>query len=514
MSTPLNEYEYHKHPKQHHRVPTAEISEKMQAMIALQNEQLHRYTSDETLTVEDSHELWLSDRTSSPNGSTPFTTTRNSIQDLPLPPAVKRHNDFFLDPAVGPDPSVGTGTMTFFNLKQEPPTSPAMSDTTPPAPLQKRSESTSILASLTRTNLAGMYGSTNIDDLAQVSTHPPTNERQEHDYHGFPDYFNDPVESPPRRRSKSRALYSCAAFVQRFMNCCRSESLHRSFCYGAIDGLLTGSGIVAGFCGMQVLLLVDTNNSHNNTAAAAVRTFCVCLSLAACFADSVCMAIGHVWTTRVVALAHAKDRHEARLQLRQSKVVAKSQLVDHLLHRGMLKIDAMSLADTLEGYPDLFVSALTGESLLGDVSVWDQTGAQGVESSSYIPRTDLEMDSEDQAVATAIRDSVSESLFMMTGFTLFALVPSLVFDAVEDRVKSQGQASHLILLVITSVSAIMWLLGVWKSRFVADGNWIVFGFETVFVLLVCTAAAYGLGAFLKSYYLAEYTFAIIKKSGA
>jgi hypothetical protein len=34
-----------------------------------------------------------------------------------------------------------------------------------------------------------------------------------------------------------------------------------------------------------------------------------------------------------------------------------------LLQKGMLKIDAMSIADTLDGYPDLFVSALTGESL-------------------------------------------------------------------------------------------------------------------------------------------------------
>ena len=30
-----------------------------------------------------------------------------------------------------------------------------------------------------------------------------------------------------------------------------------------------------------------------------------------------------------------------------------------------IHIDAMSLADTLEGYPDLFVSALTGDSLSG-----------------------------------------------------------------------------------------------------------------------------------------------------
>jgi hypothetical protein len=118
-----------------------------------------------------------------------------------------------------------------------------------------------------------------------------------------------------------------------------AESFHRSFCYGAIDGMLTGSGIVSTFCGMGLL---SSDSSHG------VRELVVIFSLAACFADSVCMAIGHVWTTHVMSTAQAKERVQARQLLQHSKADAKGQLVDMLLAKGVLKIDAMSLADTLE----------------------------------------------------------------------------------------------------------------------------------------------------------------------
>ena len=253
------------------------------------------------------------------------------------------------------------------------------------------------------------------------------------------------------------------------------EQLHRSFCYGAIDGMLTGSGIVAAFCGMNVLA---------PTSTLAIRSFVVAFSAAACFADSLCMALGHVWTTHVMVTASARERTEQRMAVEKNKAGVKGKLVDMLLERGMLKIDAMSLADTLEGYPDMFVSALVGDALIaGGVGGASEssldgsarhsrhasggsgggTGASrtwsgphshwsGADDYARQPLTDHhesggngnflfwkfpsygrhmvelegELDPEVAFVATAMTESRREGLFMMMGFSLFAVVPSLI----------------------------------------------------------------------------------------
>ena len=370
--------------------------------------------------------------------------------------------------------------------------------------------------------------------------------------------------------------------------CCSTDAieeqqLHRSFCYGAIDGMLTGSGIVATFCGVGVL---------GPTSNVTVRGFVVAFSAAACFADSLCMALGHVWTTHVVVSGSARERTQQRLAMEQNRADAKGQLVDMLLERGMLKIDAMSLADTLEGYPDMFVSALVGEPLIaggvggsvsntGGDSSSDLTGRHrslnsagaGGGSSAWMshappqhqwggaddfpPRLlgeqqsgggnngnngsfffwkfpsyghrinelDEEVDPEAAFVGSTMTASRREGLFMSLGFSIFAVVPSLIYLTMPmmitmDRHAKSSGSSHAAAagsgghtgmaidgvelaprgitsssLMITVAAVIMWCLGVWKSQFV-DSNWMLFGIETVVVLLVCVAAAYGLGAFL------------------
>ena len=96
---------------------------------------------------------------------------------------------------------------------------------------------------------------------------------------------------------------------------------------------------------------------------------------------------------------------------------------------------------------------------------------------------------------------------MMMGFSLFAVVPSLIYlivpivvsppDVTVKAHAETGDATSATSMIVTIAAAVMWCLGVWKSQFL-DSNWILFGIETVVVLLVCIGAAYGLGALLSA----------------
>jgi hypothetical protein len=357
--------------------------------------------------------------------------------------------------------------------------------------------------------------------------------------------------SPAHAHSRGFAKYFClwTPIVHAFWTLVEAESLHRSFCYGAIDGMLTGSGIVATFCGIGLL---SSHSSH------AVRAIVVVFAAATCFADSVCMALGHVWTTHVMSSAAARERILARQQLLDNKADAKGQLVDMLLAKGMLKIDAMSLADTLEGYPDLFISALTGETLPGGTepevrqsTLPDFVGGDASHNNvnnknanglpyrafpSYGRLSAYGMDPDEQAVNAAVRDASHEAVFMMLGFSFFAIVPSLIFwcspvtaavlstattdtATVDDYNNTEsavsGEDGHVLVspvtLVVSVTAGIMWCLGVWKSRFL-DCNWMLFGIETVVVMLICITSAYSVGALLNHLFLSssfEYTLTSI-----
>ena len=163
-----------------------------------------------------------------------------------------------------------------------------------------------------------------------------------------------------------------------------------------------------------------------------------------------------------------------------SRSDSKARLVDALLLRGMLKIDAMSLADTLEGYPDLFVSALLGEGFIGSGSSavggigglgsggvgsgmvrlpssnggnasqreWMQQHSSGnhawdIPPPSYGPRemthggvlkyesysdfSDLHQDPDQITLTETLLDSRLEGLFTMLSFGSFSLIPILIY---------------------------------------------------------------------------------------
>lgn len=362
---------------------------------------------------------------------------------------------------------------------------------------------------------------------------------QEHEFHyGNPDFHN-PYENdqkPQRYRPEDSICGKICCLYVPLVNLLLQESVHRSFCYGAIDGMLTGSGITAAFRALQVLTV------HTRWE---VRLAVVVFTTAACMADAICMAMGHVWTSYVVSSGHFQERNRERKSLDVDKGNAKARLVEMLLARGMLKIDAMSLADTLEGYPDMFVSVLVGDSLLAggdfaeeetDDGQYQQNmlplGGKSLEGSmgggfeswkfpSYGQFNEVDHEPETSNVNSIFKESQVEGVFMMIGFALFAILPSLLwlvlpflFVADPNQVVTHakvttglaatttttttvshsvgGQVISLSSLVVSISGIVMWFLGVWKSRFM-NSNWIMSGVENVVVLLACVMTAYGVG---------------------
>mmetsp|Transcript_14111 Transcript_14111/g.34195 ORF Transcript_14111/g.34195 Transcript_14111/m.34195 type:complete len:526 (-) Transcript_14111:119-1696(-) len=334
-------------------------------------------------------------------------------------------------------------------------------------------------------------------------------QQQQHDFHyGNPDYDREDEDDDGNKVSWCER---CCCLCTPLLQLLRQEQLRRSFCYGAIDGTLTGSGIASAFCALGVLEIHTTWE---------VRLAVFCLSAAACFADSLCVAIGHIWTSYVVSSSHATDRAEERNILETSRGDAKAKLIDMLLARGVLKIDAMSLADTLEGYPDLFVNALVGDSLCAGPEEGELEDAQqrsdsrsrsnqslrGLGSWNFPSYGQLEYNlSPEQAnVDMVVKESQREGLFMMIGFATFATIPSLLWlflpiwiePSSDKKADTSGATISPSSMIVSITALIMWSLGAWKSSFLGSNSMMV-GIETVIVLLICVLSAYGMGLLLK-----------------
>ena len=306
----------------------------------------------------------------------------------------------------------------------------------------------------------------------------------------------------------------------------QTENLHRSLCFGAIDGLLTGSGITAACAGLGFL---------TTSSASAALWAVVALCLAACASDGVCMCLGHIWSTYVITQASILEKTEERKNFNRDRAASKARLVDMLLDRGMLKIDAMSIADTLEGYPDIFVSALVGDAgALGPGSggSWGgsaenlrshgSAGALGVARTelgsphsggttlggrsslhygSYGQFNEFRDDPDKAALNEAVQEGWHEGIVMMLSFSAFSVVPSLCFLLSSlwfpDNQEPGYPGTSQVTVAVSMLSTVMLLLGIWKSRFF-DSHWILFGLEAVFVLLASLTTAYCIGAALQN----------------
>jgi hypothetical protein len=288
------------------------------------------------------------------------------------------------------------------------------------------------------------------------------------------DKIDDPDHVEPKHAHSPHHYhfwYGCGGVFRCLQAWRNAETLHRSLCYAAIDGMLTGAGILAAFCGMGIVTARSSAGMH---------VFVVAFSLASCSSDAICMALGHVWSTYVLANASAVERRTERQSFEQNRADAKIRLVDMLLSRGMLKIDAMSIADTLEGYPDIFVSALVGDSgyTLGDELSSCASGQFGthVDSfgsfpglsrvhASYGRFNEWETDPEAASVKAALGESRIEAVIMMLSFALFSVLPSLIFlwlsHVMNDKPGRSGDTT-VTSISVSLTSFIMLLLGIWK----------------------------------------------------
>ena len=291
----------------------------------------------------------------------------------------------------------------------------------------------------------------------------------------------------------------------------RAEHLQRALCFGAIDGMVTGAGITAACAGLGLF--------HPFYTPLQQRLTILGLSLAACASDGLCMGIGHIWSSYVLQERSTKEHQREQWMFVNYRSVSKAKLVDMLLRRGMLKIDAMSVADTLEGYPDMFVSALVGDSqgagpigLGGEEALHAQDSFpegtdeyRGLRTSPYLTYDDIEEGEGTCCSSSILSECWSEGSVMMLSFSLFSLLPGFMYGFVPlmihpDMANLQPNGDFVrydtgmscASLAMTALSIIILLLGVWKSKFFGAG-WITFGIEAVFVLMICMLSAYGLG---------------------
>lgn len=264
----------------------------------------------------------------------------------------------------------------------------------------------------------------------------------------------------------------------------RADHLLRSSCSGAVDGLLTGAGLLAALAGLGLVPRAD----------GAARWAPVALTLAAAVADGACLAVGHVWSVRLGAGERRELRREELHGLEWRRADAKARLVDALLIQGVLKIDAMSLADTLEGYPELFVSALLGGGICADGSEGGHAigygdgsqprmdgAALGVPPPCYTPemttaqqRLEYEAsrdsdgfgdDSDLKSSSQAVSESAFEGLCMMLSFSSFSVIPGLIYVFLPPLVLANADTPGDLLAIMLSLcvlAAIMFVLGIWK----------------------------------------------------
>ena len=232
-----------------------------------------------------------------------------------------------------------------------------------------------------------------------------------------------------------------------------AENLHRSFCYGAIDGMLTGAGLVATLQGFGFI-----------SSGQGPQPWLIAVTFVACTADALCMALGHVWSTHVLSTHAAQERRDERQAFTSNRDEAKAKLVDLLLSRGMLKIDAVSIADTLEGYPDIFVGALVGDAVvLHDTNPVETHTHTLSDSYSYGQFNEWDHDPDAASVFVAVAESQTEAIVMFLAFSIFGSLPAVLYYGVsqlEAADQQQGMSARSAAMTLTCIC--MWCLGIWK----------------------------------------------------
>ena len=251
---------------------------------------------------------------------------------------------------------------------------------------------------------------------------------------GFHQEYYDPVwDEHHDSNANDGTLHNGSTALSKCIHSCTETYLQRSFCFGAIDGLLTGSSITFAASGLGIIAPASPLKD---------RVLMIALTFAACAADGLCMAIGHVWSTYIMNENRAKELEEHMQNFKFRRGETKAKLVDLLLMRGMLKIDAMSIADTLEGYPDMFMGALVGDMMI-TTPIANNSNDFGVHENGYrqphYPMNNNYSYSFDDGEADyhdykADAESRGEALVMMLAFSFFSAIPPFVFSFIPNMI--------------------------------------------------------------------------------
>jgi len=159
-----------------------------------------------------------------------------------------------------------------------------------------------------------------------------------------------------------------------------------------------------------------------------------------------------------------------------------------LMARGMLKVDAMSIVDTLEGYPDLFIAASLGDNcgtgplgIAGTSEHLDEPENANKEGNSARPtrrassagRFTVMSDGsfDDEVYGFCVGEYFTEGLVMMITFTLFSVVPALIHIYVPmwvnehysgKNIDYDNEYLHPVTITFGLLNLVMLLLGFWK----------------------------------------------------
>jgi hypothetical protein len=536
------------------RTSTVDLQEQMQAMIDLQVLQQQHYATTVRPPVQMGRDA--------PDETTPVTRsniTTNNNSRPPLPPSNHHATATPAAPSVTisepvPPPKdnyprgdgVGRGTLLFPSHVLQQQQQHHADDSDPPE--AEEALPPTAVSSLRRPqaqpwNNYGALTSSSTDHLASLfhepspndehsnghrsveqnpllsNSQPPDYQTQQQPHHEHDFYYSHPDYPPHEERphaSSSRLARCCGCLLQPLVDGGRllltHTELHRAACWGAIDGLVTGASLVAALRGLHV---------WTDASPTPVQTWLIAAAVAVSAAEALSMGAGHVRTTQSQARTAWEQRMAVQLSVTTQRAAAKGHLVDVLLQRGLLKIDAMSVADTLEGYPDVVTALLAGEALADGGSLAARSaqdlasllpmggGGYGLPAhpppgtASQWQYEDYEDPDSSRFVKQAVREAWIEALGMMVGFGVAAVVPALMVWVVptpghpnSSVTSSFMQPTTLMGLLLT---AVMLFLGLAKARLAETPSVATTVLEAVGLLWLALVTAYGVGALLEAH---------------
>ncbi|GMH61677.1 hypothetical protein TL16_g10017 [Triparma laevis f. inornata] len=227
-------------------------------------------------------------------------------------------------------------------------------------------------------------------------------------------------------------------------------SIHKATCYGSIDGTITGFGILTS--------LISSSSSFPLRLLLSITISC-------CIADSCCMSLGQILSSKQIKRSTGETRKEAKWHLERNMESTKSRLQSSYIGKGVSEYDSKKIVEVLSKYPEVFVDAWVGE---GDGD---------------------EENEEEGCLNTGISPVIlKESYAMFISFSFFSCLPTLIYSLFTFT-------PYPFTFTTVIMLGIGFGLGMWKSAFF-NGDGIRMGVETVGIVGGCGVVAWGLASLI------------------